>query len=128
MAVATGYWGKPQTMETPQHQMLCIKGHAKTPRGVDTRLVGPIELMVDTGSEFTVLTNDVVVQLNLPVCRKVPISGAHEVRETETYRGVISIGEIDVDVEVSRHDYCCISLYGVGTPHRLSKEACAALD
>ena len=50
---------------------------------------------------FVEIDKDNLIYRILTIIRKIPISGAHEVRVTETNRGVMLIGEIDVDVKVT---------------------------
>eukprot|EP00118_Oscarella_pearsei_P016202 m.152812 g.152812 ORF g.152812 m.152812 type:complete len:299 (+) comp38607_c0_seq9:703-1599(+) len=112
--VSVGHWAKPSSTRKGELEMLCIEGFAKVPRGppVPGALPeeGPIDFMVDSGSEFSVFTPELIKQLKLPYNRTIKIAGAHEVKDTKTFLGVVTIGGVDIDVEIVEGPENCVGV------------------
>jgi hypothetical protein len=60
--------------------------------------------MVDTGSEIVTIKTEILEELNLNFVQTVKSKGIHKVEEKPLYRGVLLLGNKEIEVDVSETD------------------------
>ena len=77
----------------------------------------PVELrhcMVDTGSEVVTIDKDILPELNLRFLQNIKSKGIHKVEEKPLYRGVLVLGNKEIEVDVSLNKMIRVEVIGLG--------------
>ncbi len=70
--------------------------------------------MVDTGSEVVTIDKDILPELNLRFLQNIKSKGIHKVEEKPLYRGVLVLGNKEIEVDVSLNKMIRVEVIGLG--------------
>lgn len=123
--VHQGYWTTPSTMENANSRFLCIEAVVKSPQQATEEAAADIQAMqartdpllflVDTGSECSALTRDVIHKLQLPRKGETTVVGVNSRTTADVYSGVLEIGGQDVPVNVKTRRLKTECLYTISS-------------
>ena len=99
-SVAVGYWDKKDAIPTINSDLLWIKCTLRS--NISGHDDVEIECMVDTGSEVVTCKKEIVEELGLEFLRYVGSKGIHAVAEKPLHRGILILGNKELEVEVSQ--------------------------
>ena len=99
--VAYGYWGKNDAVPTFNSDFLWLK-ECKIKSNIPGHdSVELLNCLVDTASEVVTIDENILTELDLEFFQNVKSKGIHKVEEKPLYRGMLMLGNKEIEVDVS---------------------------